>query len=112
MYRIKQPIAMRLPGGGGCWYHVHSARPGVRLSHGGILFFGVISALLYLGRRERYVSKSMILEILTFVPVDGVKYFPAVSGYQQIWFHDFMIPETEPVDKALLPIRVDNSDIP
>ena len=39
--------------------------------------------------------------ILTFVPVDGVEYFLAISGYEHIWFYDFMIPETEPVDTAL-----------
>jgi hypothetical protein len=44
--------------------------------------------------------------ILTFVPVDKVEYFPAILGYEHIWFYDFKIPETEPVDKASLSTTV------
>ena len=39
--------------------------------------------------------------ILTFVPVDGVEYVPSILGYEHVWFYDYMIPETEPVNKIL-----------
>jgi len=38
---VNQPIVMRLPGAGGCWYRSHAARPGIRLCHGGGLFWGL-----------------------------------------------------------------------